>query len=163
MKPKSLLQAFPALLLPFAPTTWAAYAQSWSAGTFQLTAPTHFCQLDYGINMSFNSDGNIVIFRNSDPLSLVWNSAYTTPNCNGACQMVFQSDGNLVTYYGSQPLFNTATAGRGATMACMNQDPYLMIFDADGWLIWHATPKNGVPVGTIQGCPFLKSEPWRCI
>ena len=55
--------------------------------------------------------------------------------------MVFPGDGNPVTCYDSQPLFNTATANRGALMACLNQDPYLLIFDAEGNLIWHADAK----------------------
>ena len=160
MKSDFLLRAFPALLL-FASTTWADWVQAWSAGTFQLTAPGPFCSLDNGVNMHLNSDGNIVILRNANPLSVAWNSGKTTPNCNGACQMVFQGDGNLVTYYGSQPLFNSSTTGRGVVMACVNVIPYLEVFDADGWLIWHADQEW--PVYTLADCPYLSSQPWRCV
>ena len=160
MKPNLLHQVFPALLL-FASTTWAADHQAWSAGIFQLTAPGPFCSLDNGVNMHFNNDGNIVIFRNANPTSLLWSSGKTVPNCNGACQMVFQGDGNLVTYYGSQPLFNTSTTGQGTLMACKQTSPYLMVFDATGWMIWRAD--QSWPDNTLPDCPSLKTAPWLCV
>ncbi len=158
MNPKSLLKVFPALLL-FASTTWADYYQAWSAGTLELNAPGPFCSLDGGIDVAFNSDGNLVVL--SDASHVCWASYKTNPNCNGACQMVFQSDGNLVTYYGSQPLFNTSTTGRGALMAAVNAPPYLLIFDAAGDLVWQAPSRW--PVYAIPYCPFKQTQPWRCV
>ena len=156
-----LYQTLPALLV-FASTTYAADHQAWSTGALQLTGPGSVCNLDYGPHVQFNSDANIVIFRNADPRSIFWASAMTSPDCNGQCQMVFQGDGNLVVYKGNQPLWDSETTGRGATLACFNQDPFLMIFDATGWLIWHA-PSN-LPTYTIgPDCPYLKTQPWYCI
>ena len=156
-----LYQALHALLL-FASTTYAADHQAWSAGALQLTGPGSVCNLDGGSHVQFNSDANIVIFRNADPRSIFWNSAATSPDCNGQCQMVFQSDGNLVVYKGNQPLWYSGTAGQGATLACLNQDPFLMIFDATGWLIWHAPSSFGIYTIGPQ-CPYLKTQPWYCI
>lgn len=159
MKPTLTFQALAALPL-FVPTTWAAFVQSWSAGTFQLTAPGPFCFLDGGVNMHVNSDGNIVIFESSRLDSLLWSSGKTTPNCNGACQMVFQSDGNLVTYNGNQVLFQSGTAKRGSKMVCYDQYPYLEIFDADGNILWHAASQR--PLFQFPNCLYKKTEPWRC-
>ena len=134
MKPN--FQAFAALLV-FSSPTWAVPFQSWLAGAFDLTAPAPFCFLDNGVNMHLNSDGNLVIFKNADPASLVWDTAATVPDCNGQCRMVFQSDGNLVIYYGNQPLFNSNTAGRGWKFTCIDAAPYLFILDGSGNFIWY--------------------------
>jgi len=152
-----------ALLLLFASTTRAVDHQAWTAGAFQLTGPGSVCDLDFGSHVQFNSDANIVIFRNADPSRIFWDSAQTSPDCNGRCLMVFQADGNLVVYNGNgRPLWNSETYGRGVTMACLDQDPYLMIFDAKGWLIWHAPSKT--PTYTLSvDCPYLKTAPWYCI
>ena len=153
-------------------STSAAFVQSWYSGQLQVTSPGTVCNTDYngqpGVNVHLNSDGNLAIFRTPDPATIMWNSGATSPNCgSGGCTLYFQGDGNLVVYApGFVPLWNSGTAGTGARLACMDEDPYLMIFRDDGWLIWSPPSNNAAyfsPAYTIPGCPYLETEPWLCI
>ena len=160
MKLKVLLQALPTLL-SFVSTIRADYVQTWPLGTFA-TYPGTFSSLDYGVNMVFNGDGNILVYVNDNLVTPAWSSGKTTPNCNGTCLLAFQDNGNLVAYYGTQPLFQTATTGQGALLVALNQVPYLFILDAAGNLVWQAPSEH--PFYNNPGyCPMRQTEPWRCL
>ena len=160
----SLLLLFPSPTFTQSDKVYPDSTQAFPVGTFSLTAPGPFCTFESGVNMHLNTDGNILIYRSNESSSLEWTSNKYTPNCNGeGCQLYFQTDGNLVSYAGSTPLFYTATAGRGALMACSWIVPYLMLFDAQGTLIWNADVFPGEPIYQEPNCPTALTKPWLCV
>jgi hypothetical protein len=93
--------------------------------------------------MQYQGDSNVVVYDTTNPSGwkAVWVSGHTVSNCGSptTCYMNFQGDGNLVTYYSSTPEWSTGTAGKGATMVCLDKAPWIQILDAGGNVIWDTT------------------------
>ncbi|KAL8835100.1 MAG: hypothetical protein Q9170_003456 [Blastenia crenularia] len=147
-----------------APSALTTTIQSWYTGQLQVSAPGNLCSLDNGLTIHLNSDGNLAVFRTTNPLTIIWNAQTSSPKPGST--LYFQTDGNLVIYDASSvPLWQSGTAGRGARMACYEIYPYFEIFNAEGRLIWYPQYTDGVAISvyTYDGCPYLKTEPWLCV
>lgn len=95
----------------------------------------------HGVIMQYQGDNNIVVLDTASG-NAVWASGHTINGGCGSpslCRLAFTADGNLLTYYNGKPQFSTGTEGRGTSMVCMNESPWIQIFDKSGTVIWDTT------------------------
>jgi cytochrome c peroxidase len=82
--------------------------------------------------LTFQSDGNLVLYRNGG--GSVWASRTAGV---GADQVRFQSDGNVVIRTSSgRSLWSTGTHGTGAASLVVHDDGRLRVYAADGSQVW---------------------------
>lgn len=65
--------------------------------------------------------------------------------------LILQSDGNLVLYHNRTALWNSHTAGSGATILKMQLDGNLVLYNATGTAVWNShTPNTGHGFAVMQ-------------
>jgi len=78
------------------------------------------------------SDGNFVVYRNSDSKAL-----WATHTYGNDLRLVLQGDGNLVLYTSKNvPKFNTQTHGKPARDLIMQDDGNLVLYDTNNKPLW---------------------------
>lgn len=103
------------------------------------TVPDTFVTLHNAIEFVFDSVSNIIVYNNTGLTTLVpWTSGDTVSSCGSLCELVFQDDGNFVKYYNNAPLWASGTETIGETLECLNQSPWIQIYDATGEVVWDA-------------------------
>jgi hypothetical protein len=145
------------------PTTWSSvstsrslsHAQTQGSGNHGIQSFGYGLKIPGGdritngpITVSLLSDGDLVLYKNSQP---VWSAHTHKPSMALNCWAEFQSDGNLVLFgsnndgsfqYWSTETQHSATAPHAAnTIVLADTEPYLRIVDGkDNWAVWAAPP-----------------------
>lgn len=104
-----------------------------------------------GLNLIQQSDGNLVLYRNSTPL---WQSYTGGQNCGAGCVAVFDGTGNLVVWQGSTSIWESGT--HGVELVISDIAPYVTIWGQSGNLLWQGgqsasdvTTSSWFPPGTV--------------
>jgi hypothetical protein len=86
------------------------------------------------------SDGNLVLYRQSDKKALWGSMTYG----NTAKTTVMQSDGNLVVYdSNNHPEWNSRTYGNPGAFLILQDDGNLVIFSVLGKVLWASNTSGG--------------------
>ena len=101
--------------------------------------PDYFATLHGGYQFVLDSSANLIVYNNSGDSTVVpYASGYTVPVCGPYCLLAFESDGNLVKYYNGTVLSASGTEGVGVSLECINQSPWMQIYNSVGQVIWDA-------------------------
>ena len=85
------------------------------------------------LSFIYQSDGNLVLYRNRDGRAL-W-ASNTSGRPSGVC--IMQQDGNLVIYApGGRALWASNTAGNPGSRLVVQGDGNVMIYRPDGRAVW---------------------------
>lgn len=87
---------------------------------------------DGRFNLTMQTDGNLVLYRNSDGYPL-WN---TGTYGSGASVAYFQSDGNFVLYNFTGPVWYTNTSNFPCARLAVQSDGNLVIYSASNQYVW---------------------------
>lgn len=111
------------------------------------------------------SDGNLVLYRNSDSTAL-WSSQ---TNGNPGAEAVMQGDGNFVVYLNTTPLWASNTSGNPLAFLNMQDDGNLVVYSSSNSPLWESDTKQlvchdeTIPVwGGKYETGFWQSSPGTC-
>ncbi|MEZ5426257.1 MAG: choice-of-anchor Q domain-containing protein [Pyrinomonadaceae bacterium] len=101
---------------------------------------------NFGYQLVYQFDGNLVMYRGDGAVRWASNTAGTSP---GRAEM--QSDGNFVIYNSvGTPLFATGTAGNPGSTIVMQSDGNLVVYNSGGTPIFSTGTFSSVPIPTVQ-------------
>ncbi len=113
----------------------AEAASALSCGSLPVNTPLGRGQTVSSCNgqyqLSHQTDGNVVFYRNSDGYPL-WSSA---TGGRATTSFIMQGDGNLVLYNNNTPVWSTGTYAPGATLS-VKDDGHVTMYDTSGRRLW---------------------------